>query len=136
MYRLGGDDDSSPGAQKMDVGALKGIAAGATAGLATVPLLGPVGLLLGAYVGALIGALAATDDAEPVEMQHSAHKCGLIVVVAANATEQQDCAIKILDAIGASQIEIAEGSIRNGDWIDFDPLVQPNLLKSETQLAA
>jgi hypothetical protein len=130
-YPLGGDHDKSPGAEETDKGVATGIAAGATAGVAALPVLGPVGPLLGAYVGSLVGSLAATKEENETAGQESVppeHRPGLMLAVAVDGPEQQR-AVDVLERAGGSDIEIAEGTIKDGDWIDFDPLAPPRLIR-------
>ncbi|HEV7616693.1 MAG TPA: hypothetical protein VGO51_01160 [Burkholderiaceae bacterium] len=132
VYPLGGDHDKSPGAEETDKGVAAGIAAGAAAGLATVPVLGPAGPLVGAYVGALAGSLAATKEPDEMGEKDDAppeRKAGLMVAVAADDSGRQRLAIEVLHSMGASDIERAHGTIQNGDWIDFDPVAPPKLIK-------
>jgi hypothetical protein len=37
-------------------------------------------------------------------------------------------ALDVLRGLGAHHIERAEGTVVNGDWVDFDPLSKPVLL--------
>jgi hypothetical protein len=141
-YPIGGDHDRSPGAKETDKGAAIGAAAGAAIGAATVPLLGPVGPitggLLGAYVGSLAGGLSemkekgdeGTDrDTENIRsLRHS----GMMVAVSADDDSQRDTAIRTLRALGAEDIEVAQGTIRDGDWVDFDPVAPPALVNGES----
>jgi hypothetical protein len=130
-YPLGGDFDKSPGAEETGKGVTAGIAAGATAGIAAVPVLGPAGPLLGAYVGSLVGSLASTKESDEMAPQEPhEHPPGLMVAVAVDESGQQR-AIDMFERAGASYIETAEGTIRDGDWIDFDPLARPQLVKRE-----
>ncbi|MES2536122.1 MAG: hypothetical protein V4632_09650 [Pseudomonadota bacterium] len=130
-YPIGGDHDKSPGAENTGAGAAAGVAAGATAGVAAIPVLGPAGPLVGAYIGSLIGSLASTreeGDAPQPDEAPQEHRAGLMLAVAVDDAKAQ-LAVDVLERAGASDIEIAEGTIKDGDWTDFDPLVPPRLLK-------
>jgi phage tail tape-measure protein len=130
-HPLGGDYDKSPGAEDTGKGVTTGIAAGATAGIAAVPVLGPAGPLLGAYVGSLVGTLASTKDGDEMAPQEPhEHPPGLMLAVAVDGQEQQR-AIDMLRRAGGSGIEIADGTIRDGNWVDFDPLATPRLVGDE-----
>jgi hypothetical protein len=132
VYPLGGDHDKSPGAEETGKGVAAGIVAGAAAGLATVPVLGPAGPLVGAYVGALAGTLATTKEPDEMGEKDDAppeRKAGMRVAVAADDSARQRLAIEVLHSMGASDIERAHGTIQNGDWIDFDPVAPPKLIK-------
>lgn len=127
-FALGGDRDKSPGAQDTDSGAVTGVAAGAgvgaAAGLATSPVTGPLGPalggLVGGHVGGLVGSLSATDD-DPAPRRAA----GMRVAVAVADEAEQDKALRLLRSLGAVDIERSSGTIRDGDWIDFDPLSAP-----------
>ncbi len=144
-FPIGGDEDESPGTEDAKggsaAGAAVGGAIGVAVGLATLPVLGPgaavAGAGVGAYAGSLYGALGSTDDkrnpetrAEREELRHSEQprKSGMLVAVAAPASAQQDTAIRILRAHGATDVERTEGTINAGDWTDFDPLTPVRLI--------
>lgn len=138
-YPIGGDEDESPGTEDAARGSASGAAVGGAigvaVGLATVPVLGPgaavAGAGVGAYAGSLYGALGSTDDRNNPETQANREelrcsepprKSGMLVAVSAPASAQQDTAIRILRAHGATDIEHTEGTIVAGDWTDFNPL--------------
>jgi len=139
-FAVGGDRDKSPGAEETDKGAAAGVAAGAgagaVAGVAAAPVAGPLGPVLGGLVGGhlggLVGSLSATDD-DPVPRRVA----GMLVAVqldesadVADSVDAADFAIeqramKVLQDLQGTDLERAEGQIRDGDWIDFDPLIAP-----------
>jgi hypothetical protein len=51
-----------------------------------------------------------------------------MLAVAVDDTNAQ-LAVNALERAGALDIEIAEGTIKDGDWIDFNPLVPPRMIK-------
>jgi hypothetical protein len=51
-----------------------------------------------------------------------------MVAVAADDESLRERAIELLRAMGAYDIEQAEGTIRDGDWVDFDPVASPALV--------
>jgi hypothetical protein len=55
-------------------------------------------------------------------------KSGMLVAVAADDAALQDRAINALQSLGAADIEREEGTIENGDWVDFDPVAPPVLV--------
>ena len=139
LYPIGGDEDESPGTESTAGGAASGAAVGGAigvaVGLATLPVLGPgaavAGVGAGAYVGSLYGALGNTDDknnpeteAGRKEPRHSQQlrKSGMLVAIATPASAQQDTAISILRAHGATDLERTEGTMVAGEWTDFNPL--------------
>ena len=134
-YPIGGDEDESPGTEDAPGGAVSGAAIGGAVGiavgLATAPVLGPgaavAGAGAGAYVGSLYGTLGKIDDthqpaAGGVRHSDAPRKSGMLVAVSAPDLAQQDSALRILRAHGATDSEQTEGTIVAGNWIDFDPL--------------
>lgn len=139
-YPIGGDHAMSPGAKESDKGAAIGAAAGAAVGAAATPFLGPVGPvtggLVGAYTGGLVGGLSqmkeageAGENAEDIENVAPLRRAGMMVAVAVDSRDQQDSVVRILHAAGAADVEHAEGTIENGDWVDFDPVSPPSLVQ-------
>ena len=145
LYPIGGDEDESPGTENAPAGAASGAAVGGAlgvaAGLATLPVLGPAaaaaGAGVGAYVGSLYGALGNMDDKnnpqtpgdrEELRTSETLRRSGMLVAVSAPASEQQDTAIRILRAHGATDIERTDGTIVAGEWTDFNPLTPLRLV--------
>jgi hypothetical protein len=130
-YPIGGDFERSPGAEDTGKGAAAGVAIGAAAGLAVSPAIGPLGPLVGGYVGGLVGSLVQTTDSDqdtaPNAPPHE-HRSGLMVAVAADDESLRERAIELLRSMGAYDIEQAEGTIMDGDWVDFDPVASPTLI--------
>jgi hypothetical protein len=130
-YPIGGDFERSPGAEDTGKGAAVGVAAGAAAGLAASPAIGPLGPLVGGYIGGLVGSLVETKDSDedtPPNAPPHEHRSGLMVAVAADDESLRTSAIDLLHSMGAYDIETAEGTISDGDWVDFDPVVPANLI--------
>lgn len=159
LHPLGGDEDESAGTHHAGshavASAAGGVGIGGLIGLATLPVLGPAGPLLGAavgaYTGSLVGALGGMKQSEeaPAEIaarnannlplpesaierdaeiappananEVAARQPGVMLAVAVATAEQQADA-EILLGRYAYQVEQSEGDLRNGDWIDFDPL--------------
>ncbi|HEY8608663.1 MAG TPA: hypothetical protein VIM12_16240 [Noviherbaspirillum sp.] len=140
-YPIGGDADKSAGAKESDKGVAKGAAAGAAVGLAAAPVLGPVGAitggLVGAHIGGLVGGMSEMKDrgetgdhAEDLDNAVGIRRAGMMVAVSVGAGdhEVEDRAINLLRSAGAADIERADGTISNGDWVDFDPVTPPTLV--------
>jgi hypothetical protein len=137
-YVLGGDRNDSPGTERshggLARGGVAGGVAGAAIGAATAPVLGPVGpvagALVGAHVGDLIGSLSKMQDDGEARGHHrqTVRKAGLLVAVAAHNAREEERAVSVLRSLQACDIERAEGTITNGDWVDFDPLLPPTLV--------
>lgn len=134
---VGGDEVKSHGAEHagrgMAHGSLAGGAVGAVIGVATMPVIGPVapvvGALVGAHVGDLAGSLSETEDDGSDSTMPCRHS-GMMVAIATHTQEEEDTAIRLLRAANALDIERAEGTIANGDWADFDPLLPLRLVES------
>lgn len=143
-HPVGGDEDESPGTHAASSGAVRGAVGGAGAGTllgaATLPALGPAGPLLGAavgaYAGALVGALKNMEEPDgrqdpvdaPGQPETVPHQPGVLLAVAAATPAQRDSAIEIMGA-AAQEVEEAEGTLRDGDWVDFDPLVAGKVIR-------
>lgn len=145
LHPIGGDEDESPGTHEAKsgaaTGALTGGSAGAILGALTLPVLGPAGPVLGAAVGAyggsLVGALnrmeepegAAADTPSPdgTSAAPAPRKAGILVAVAVKTATQEDEALEILHQ-RAEEVEEATGELRDGDWVDFDPLRPKKLI--------
>ena len=143
-HPVGGDEDESPGTHDAGSGAVRGAVGGAGAGtllgVATLPALGPSGPLLGAavgaYAGALVGALKNKKEPDgqtaPVDAhgqpESAPHEPGVLLAVAAETPAQRASAIEILSA-SAQEVEEAEGTLRDGDWVDFNPLIPGKVIR-------
>jgi hypothetical protein len=142
---IGGDHIASPGAKEtpegVAEGAVTGGALGAAVGAATVPLTGPLGPLVGGLVGAHVGSLYSfskmkeAGEGEQPDAEggaqgpaHTPRKAGMLVAVALERPEDEGRALDVLRGLGAWQIERAEGRIEQGDWIDFNPNSEPQLV--------
>ena len=128
VTEIGGDQHADPEAKKASGGAIAGAVAGAGVGLAALAT-GPFGVAAlaatGAYVGSLAGAVASTDDnQDPRPLRRPS---GVIVAVLAR-DGRGDEAIRLLRDCGAQDIERATGTVRGGDWTDFDPVATPQLV--------
>lgn len=145
LHPVGGDEDESPGTHEAKAGAMQGAAggvgAGALVGVATIPVLGPAGPLLGAavgaYTGSLVGALSKMEETDTKtgpdregaaagEMQPL--KPGFVLAVAVETSETREEAIGILGE-RAQEVGETEGTLENGDWIDFDPLAPCKVIR-------
>ncbi len=137
-HPVGGDEDESAGTHEARAGAVRGVAggvgAGTLVGVATIPVLGPgaplLGAAVGAYTGSLVGALKNMEEpeaADPAGLDSEPspatppRNAGMLMAVAVATPTEQEAAIEIL-GMHADILETAEGTLENGDWIDFDPL--------------
>ncbi len=138
---IGGDREKSPGAEESTLGVAEGAAAGgvvgAAIGAATAMVTGPVGPIVGGLVGAHVGSLYTLakmkeagqgEDGGTGENLHEPRKPGMLVAVAFDTPEDEQRALDVLHRLGSDHIERAHGTIRDGDWTDFDPLSVPVLI--------
>jgi len=159
MYSIGGDRDDSPGAHETGEGVAKGAATGgavgAVAGLTGAPVFGPigpaVGALVGAHIGGLMGGLSgmkekgegekSTADGPGTENVFTQRKSGMLLAVGLGTLEAQvsdssdakrDEIVRVLRSFGGKDVELAEGTIIEGDWQDFDPLLVPTFIAPPT----
>ena len=136
QFPTGGDRDASPGSKHADKGAAKGAAIGAAAGLAAgiaaTPLLGPAGIAAGAGVGAytasLVGGMKETEKEAKPEHEDVRPAEVLVAVNADAAGIPADQIVRILEESGAWQVERAEGTWEDGEWVDFNPVSRPQLV--------
>jgi hypothetical protein len=137
---LGGDVDADPQAESGGkggvTGALIGTAVGAGIGLAAVPLAPIVAPALvlgtaaaGAYTGAMAGAVSnmGSKDGTADETAPS-RQAGVLVAVRAIDADGEALATRVLREHGARDIERAQGTWRDGQWADFDPVRRPELV--------
>jgi hypothetical protein len=133
---IGGDRMKSPGAKDAEEGAGKvgaaGAVLGAAAGVALTPVLGPAGIVAGAgvggYTGSLIGSMNETkkegrpdhEDVRPAE--------AMIAVNVDGAGIPAEQVVRLFEECGAQQVEQAEGTWADGEWVDFDPVSRPQLI--------
>jgi hypothetical protein len=134
---VGGDRDESPGARKVDSGAVKGGVVGAVAGtvaaVAATPLLGPAGIAagaaVGAYTGSLVGGMKAGVDNEPQPDHTIVRPAEAMVAVNVDGAGIDEAQVtRIFEGAGAWQIERTQGTWANGEWADFDPVSPPQLI--------
>ena len=148
IYPIGGDEPASPGSEDSGRGALAGggigAAAGVAVGIAAAPVLGPVGAVvgagIGAYTGSLVGAMKSTDkesevdemvDETPLkEEQLTERHAGMHVAVEVSGDKRKE-AISVLRRHGAEEIEEAQGEMKDGEWVNFDPREPVKLLPED-----
>lgn len=140
LTAIGGDNVLSPGAKETPVGVVEGAATGGAVGLAigaaTSPLTGPVGPIVGGLVGAHVGSLFsfskmkdAGESEEGGENRIEPRKPGMLLAVALSDQAEESRVLDVLRRVGAHHIERAEGTVQDGDWVDFDPLSMPVLVR-------
>jgi len=153
LLPIGGDVDADTGTQESNTGQASGVAVGAAAGLAVgavaaaaIPPLAPIVAMalagVGAHVGGMAGALTSTrtadeekretetstPDADAVAMRRG----GMMLAVRVDPANEQ-AVIDVLSAAAVEDLERAEGEWREGQWIDFDPLMPPKKIGVETE---
>ncbi len=154
MHPIGGDALHDRGTRKSGRGAAIGIAGGALLGAVGGWLVGValpfdagalgfssvVGAAVGAAIGSFIGALAGMRQpnasratvAEPVSRKSGP----LVAAEVGDHPEQHAAACDAFVGLDAFEIEEADGTIRNGDWIDFDPRIPPRVIVPTQRSAA
>jgi hypothetical protein len=135
LYPIGGDQDESPGTRSAGAGAAAGAAGGGAAGAAAGAALGPAGAVAGAAAGAYVGSLpGALDSMHKKTARGDSHgavsvpkirEAGMMLAIATPDVDKERKAVEVLRRAGATEIEQNTGEIRNGDWVDFDPLAPP-----------
>jgi hypothetical protein len=130
----GGDEDADREAEKGDEGAMGGAALGGAAGLAlgaaAIPIVGPLAAAAGVAVGAYTGSLAGAVKTMGAEDQDAAvpptpRPAGVRVSVSVPAPDRRAGIVDTFTRHHAHSIEEAEGTWRNGSWVDFDPVSVP-----------
>jgi len=69
-------------------------------------------------------------SASPAHTQRL-RRAGMLVAVELADQTLQDKVVTLLSQLGATNIEKAEGEIINGEWHNFDPLMEPCYLSSQ-----
>ena len=121
----------------MATAAVAGVAAGVLA-VAAGPVVALAAVGVAAYTGSLAGALEGgnVDDGGVDGRQGAGHHApamrqgGVMIAVHIVNAADQDRVVQALKAAGAVDIEQAEGKWQDGDWVDFDPLAAPELVKA------
>lgn len=133
-FPVGGDEDADRQAEQGDEGAMGGAALGGAAGLAlgaaAIPVVGPLaaaaGIAVGAYTGSLAGAVTTMgDQAEGPAQPPTPRPAGVRVAVNVPGDANRASVVDTFNRHHARSIEEAEGTWRNGSWVDFDPVSVP-----------
>ena len=129
---VGGDETADPGAEHAaGYAAGSALAAGLTAG--AIGLIGgPVTALaaagVAAYAGSLVGAESGLGDKRVSPKLPNRRPAGIILAVRIAVAAQEKRVIADLRSSGAMDIEEASGEWREGDWVDFNPVQEPQLV--------
>ncbi len=129
------EDELPPrgGAAGAATGAAIGGAVGLGIGVAATAIAGPAGPIagtgVGAYVGSLIGALGGLEGNanEP-----AIRRAGVLVAVRVDNGATRQRVERALNDAHARQLEIADGTWYQGQWVDFDPEAEPVLITPAT----
>ena len=150
MSPIGGDAWHDRGTRGSGPGAVIGAIAGAFvlgfAGLAILTALegrAPFGLVLGtlaatavgAYAGSLMGTMFMArppDTRAPSASEPVGRKAGPLVAARIDRPEQLHKARDTFVELHALDIEQAEGTLRDGDWVDFDPRLPARIIVAPT----
>lgn len=122
-----GDHGAGKGAA---IGAASGgLVAGTIATLAGGPVAGAVAAAVGAYTGSLAGAgEGLPEEGESTNNAPPPRSAGMIIAVRIGRANDAQKIIQCLRQFGAADIEKAEGTWENGNWVDFDPVSSPQLI--------
>jgi len=134
-FPIGGDEDADRGARKGDEGQVAGAAIGGAAGLAVgalaIPVVGPIaaaaGLAVGAYTGSLHGAVNTLGEDAPTQ-QITPRPAGVRLAVNTLSPAHREHVLATFKRHEARSIEEADGTWREGSWVDFDPVSAPRWL--------
>jgi hypothetical protein len=139
LHPLGGDVHSDAGASKAGRGATIGAVIGAVIGAAAAWVAIRTGILppseyvwlavaivggVGAYVGSFAGAMTRMrpGTSRNATREHpNEPPAGRMIAVLIEPPETDTRAIEQLKRHGARNVWRAEGTWRNGSWLDFDP---------------
>jgi hypothetical protein len=116
----------------MATAAVAGVAAGVLA-VAAGPVVALAAVGVAAYTGSLAGALEGSNVDEngegSAQRRPAMRQGGVMIAVHIVNTADQARVVQALKSAGAADIEQAEGKWQDGDWVDFDPLAAPELVK-------
>jgi hypothetical protein len=134
-FPIGGDEHADRGAREGDEGQVTGAAIGGAAGLAlgaaAIPVVGPIaaaaGLAVGAYTGSLHGAVNTLGD-NPPPQQQAPRPAGVRLAVNVLSPAHREQVLATFKRHEARSIEEADGTWREGSWVDFDPVSAPRWL--------
>jgi hypothetical protein len=73
-----------------------------------------------------------TRREEPGPEAADTRRGGLMIAVNLGKVDEAPV-VELLRQMGAEDIERAEGTWRDGDWIDFDPIAPPKLVEPERE---
>lgn len=140
---MGGDHvNADPGANDSTEEAITGAAAGGAIGLAigiaatAIPVVGAAAAVaaagVGAYTGSFAGGLSGAGENE--RPTPAPRRAGVLVAVHSQDDRATQRASVALNARGAEDLEMADGTWRDGKWIDFDPVTPARLITSPVGL--
>jgi hypothetical protein len=118
------DPGAIENANDVVTGAVAGGAIGLAVGIAAAsPVVGAAvavtAMGVGAYTGSFAGNLSVVSE-EGVPMP-APRRAGVLVAVRLEGDQATQHASIILRAKGGEDLEMADGELRDGKWIDFDP---------------
>jgi hypothetical protein len=152
LHPGGGDAVHDEGSKETGRGALRGAGAGAVigvvagavlaagspiapvAGIATGVVIAAAGAAVGAYTGSFLAGVNAARSGSPQRAGRAepvSRKAGMLVAVAADDSPRRADALQVMRAQGGVEIELTQGTIRDGDWVDFEARLPPRVIGSD-----
>ena len=131
------DHEAIENANDVVTGAAAGGAIGLAVGIAAaVPVVGAAvavtAMGVGAYTGSFAGNLNGVSE-EGVPMP-APRRAGVLVAVRLESDQASQQASIILRAEGGEDLEMADGVLRDGKWIDFDPVTPQRFISTPVDL--
>ena len=87
------------------------------------------GLAVGAYTGSLHGAMNKLGDT-PAAVETPPRPAGVRLAVNVLPPSTRDSVLATFRRHGAHSIEEAEGTWRDGTWVEFDPVTTPRWVEA------
>lgn len=144
QYPIGGEAHHDEGTKEAGKSATTAAAIGSVTGLALGTATGAAfgepgftaaaaiaGAGIGGYVGSLAGGLSGSrsGDQQQATLEEPVERAaGILVAIRADRDGAEERAVQALRSTGALEIERAQGELRDGEWVDFDPRRAPELI--------
>jgi hypothetical protein len=129
--------DAMEGENTIVSGATVGGAIGLAMGIAAaVPIvdaaIAVTAMGVGAYTGSFAGNLNGAGEGE--HAVPAPRRAGVLVAVSLTGNDAIERASRILSEQGGEDIELADGVLRDGQWIDFNPITPQRFISAPMDL--